>query len=124
MLKRITLLLVSLTAAVCSAAESSFDPQLNMWTITNNWIQATFSLSSAGSFAAESVRDLRSGDVWSAAPGATSPLIQLQTDAEVYDAQRTYALVDQYTQSTKVRGIRQFIVLEDVQKTARFTVVF
>src|ERR1051325_4275828 len=119
MRRGILLLLVSLSAAVCPAAQSVFDPQLNTWTVSNDWIRATFNLT-GGIFATQSIRDLRTGDTWRAPAGRPSALIRLQAGSETYDAQRMYALVDQYQQATSVPGIRQFIVLEDLQKTAQF----
>jgi alpha-galactosidase len=123
MLKRTTLLLMSL-AALSPGAQSTFDPELHTWTIGNESIQATFELSAAGSFTSKSIRDLRTGDVWDTPSGTSSPVIQLQLGNEVYDSQRMYTLVDQYTHPTRTPGVRQFIVLEDFQKTARLTIAF
>src|SRR4051812_7387824 len=123
MLMQAILLLMSL-AAVCWGAQSRFVPQLHTWSVTNDWIQAPFELTPGGSFAPKSIRDLRTGNVWDAHSGAASSMIDLQIGDEIYDAQRMYTLVDQYTHPTKKAGLRQFIVLEDVQKTARFTIAF
>ncbi len=123
MWKGTLLLLVSLAPRVCSGAQSSFDPQLQTWTINNDWIRATIALSASGIFTAQSLSDLRSGDVWKSPAANPSAPIRFQAGGEVYDAQRSYTLVDHYTQPTTTSGIRQYIILQDAQKTAQFTVV-
>jgi hypothetical protein len=71
---------------------------------------------------ASGLRELRAGDLWAPPSGGSSNLIRMQAGNQVYDGGRMYTLVDQYTQSTSAPGVRQVIVLEDVDHTARFTV--
>src|SRR4051794_22383700 len=117
MWKRGLLLLVSLTPLIASGTQSTYDRELNTWTLTNGWISANFQLSGAGAFTLQSIRDLQNSNTWNSPAANPSAPIRLQIGDEAYDAQRMYTLVDQYTQSTATPGVRQFIILEDLQKT-------
>jgi hypothetical protein len=117
---RFLLLLVSLCPFSVHAAESNFDSDKKTWTLNNGWIRATLQLEN-GRLTAQSLYDLRAGDQWVAPASAVSPLIRMQAGNEVYDAQRLYTLVDQSSEATATAGIRQLIVVEDMQRTARFT---
>lgn len=121
MCSRFVLLLLSLCFGAAQAAEARFNPELNTWTLDNGWIQATIQLSN-GRLTSQSVRDSRSGDVWRAPTDAAS-LIRMQAGDQVYDGQRSYVLIDQSTQATTVSGVRQSIVVQDLERTAQFTVV-
>jgi alpha-galactosidase len=118
---RFALLLLSLYVCAAHGAQANFDPESNRWTLGNGWIQATFQFSN-GRLTAESLRHLRSGDVWRAPSNPIAPMIRLQAGAEIYDAQRLYVLLEHSTQATAVAGVRQSIVIEDLQRTAQFTV--
>ena len=117
------LLWVSFAASLGSAAQSTFDPQQNSWTLTNGWISAQVALSSSGTFSLRWLTDQVSGDVWTAPPGQASTPIRLQLGGQVYNESTPYTLSDQYTQSIP-NGIRQLIVLQDANSTLLITVVF
>jgi alpha-galactosidase len=120
----ILLLAAAMIPQFLSGAQSNFDAQANRWVISGNRSSVTLRLAEDGAFVAESLQDLESGDYWTASAQRPGP-IRLQAGNEVYDATRMYTLVDQYvTQLSSGAGVRQFIVLQDVQKTAQFTVMF
>jgi hypothetical protein len=114
------LLWVIFAASLGSAAQSTFDPRQNSWTLTNGWISAQFALSPAGTFSLRWITDQVSGDVWIAPSSQSSTPIRLQLGGEVYDESRVYTLSDQYSRSLP-NGIRQFIVLQDVNGSALIT---
>jgi len=53
----------------------------------------------------------------------TSP-VRLEVGADVFDAQRPFLLLDQYIQTIDPSGLRQYIVLQDLNSAARITVIF
>jgi hypothetical protein len=111
------LLLAAAIPQLLSGVQSNFDAQANRWVISGNRSSVTLRLAEDGAFVAESLQDLESGDYWTASAQRPGP-IRLQAGNEVYDATRMYTLVDQYvTQLSSGAGVRQFIVLQDVQKT-------
>jgi alpha-galactosidase len=115
------LLLASLLPGVLPGAQSYFDSQANRWTISGTRSSVTFRLTENGAFIAESLQDLQSGDFWLAAGQKSAP-IRMQAGNDVYDSDRMYALVNHYvTQLTSGAGIRQTIVLQDLQNTAQMT---
>ena len=122
MCSRIVLLLISFCLVSAHAAEAKYDSETNTWELNNGWIQATFQLSE-GRLTAQSLTDIRSGDVWRPPENAAAPLIRMQAGQELYDAQRLYTVLDQFTEPTPRPGMRQSIVLRDLERTAQFTVV-
>lgn len=114
------LLWVTFSAAIGSAAQSTFDPQQNSWTLTNGWISAQFALSPAGIFSMSWLADQKNGDLWMAPSGQVSTPVRLQLGGSVYNESTQYALSDQYTQ-TLPNGVRQSIVLQDLNGTALVT---
>ncbi len=104
-------------------ADSSFDPDQNIWTLSNGWIRASFQLTPEGFFRTQQISDLQSGDQWTASPNSPTSPVLLQADSDLFDAQTQYFLVAEYAQSINPGGIRQFIVLQDVQRRARITLV-
>jgi alpha-galactosidase len=114
---------MSLLAGGCFGAQSFFDAQQNTWVVTNGWVRASFQLRPDGLFTAQWIADLQSGDLWTAPQDQISTPIHLQAGSEVYDGSRAYTLIDHYTQNTTPAGVRQFIVLQDVQKTALVTLI-
>src|SRR5689334_17767887 len=117
-------ILLASTISCLSAADANFDRDSNSWAISNDRIRATFQLTEAGTFAMQALIDLSAGAVWAPPAGSISTPIQFQAGAEIYDATRTYTLVDQYVAPTAAPGLRQVIVLEDTRRTARFTLSF
>ena len=107
-------------AGHASAAQATFDPQQNAWTLTNGRIDASFALSSAGLFSLQSIADTQSGDLWMAPSGQVSTPLRFQLSGQFYDESRQYSLSDQYTQALP-NGIRQFIVLQDIQGSVLVT---
>jgi alpha-galactosidase len=117
------LLLVSLSPAALPAAQSTFDAQANRWTIAGNQAGVTLRLTENGAFIAESLHDAQTGDRWHAF-GERSALIRLQAGNEVYGADRMYELVDHSAALINAtQGVRQTIILQDLQKTAQFTIL-
>src|SRR5579883_69866 len=116
----IAALLLAETASF--AAQSTFDATTNRWTLSNDVIQVSLHLNSAGNFLTESIINLVTGDTWNSVTAAPSSLIHLQAGSEVFDASRQYILLDQYTDTLKPAGVRQYIVLQDVNGVAQITV--
>src|SRR4051812_14262008 len=117
------LLLVSILPAALPAAQSIFDAQANRWTIVGAQTGIALQLTESGAFIAEWLTDNQSGDRWDGFNQRSAP-IRLQAGNEVYDTDRMYELVDHSAALlTNASGVRQTIVLQDLQKTAQFTVV-
>ncbi len=110
----------ALAAGNAFSAQSAYDPQQNAWTISNGSISAVFALSPAGLFGLQSIANLQTGDVWIAPSSRVSTPLRFQLGGEVYDESRQYTLADQYSQ-TLPNGIRQYIVLEDIEATVLVT---
>ena len=111
-------------AVSCFAAQSNFDQATNTWTMTNGWIRATFQLTPDGYFLTQRIEDLQSGDRWSASADRPTSPVRLQADNEVFNATRQFLLAGQSAVSIPPAGVRQSIMLEDVQGAALITVVF
>src|ERR1035437_1343845 len=105
-------------------AQSNFDPDQNIWTLSNGWIRASFQLTPEGFFLTQQISDLQSGDQWAASGNRPTSPVRLQADSDLFDAQTRFFLVAQYAESVNPGGIRQFILLQDVQGRAQITVVF
>jgi hypothetical protein len=112
---------LSLSLFTINAAQSTFDAEQSSWTLDNGQIRLVLQLSN-GRFGAQSVRDLRTGDVWRAPANELPAFIRMQVGNELYDSGRMYTLVDHSTGATAAPGIRQTIVLRDLDNTALFTV--
>ena len=104
-------------------AQSVFDPDRNVWTIGNGWLQAVLGLTPDGYFLIQSLADLQSGDVWTASPNRPASPIDIETDSDPFNAQRPFQLVDQYTRKIDPNGLRQYIVLQDSTGAAQITVI-
>ena len=104
-------------------AQSNFDPDQNIWTLSNGWIRASFQLTPEGFFLTQQIYDLQSGDLWTASPNRPTSPVRLQTDSDLFDASTKFFLVAQYAQSINPGGVRQFIVLQDDRNRARITVI-
>jgi hypothetical protein len=124
MLKSLLILSMALAGSVARAADTSYDPNLNTWVLGNGWIQATFQLTPDGHFLTQSINDLQNGDSWTAPANQPSSPIHLQAGNDVFDANRQYSLLDQYTVSVNPSGVRQVILLQDVASAAQITVIF
>jgi alpha-galactosidase len=119
----VILLWMAVAAPLGFGAQSIFDPSQNVWTLGNGWIQAVFELSPDGYFLTRQISDLRSGDQWTPSPNRPISPVRLQAGTDVFDAQRPFLLLDQYTQQVKPSGLRQYIVLQDLNNAARITVI-
>src|ERR1035437_10185128 len=118
------LLGIALSATLLSGlafggAQSIFDPDQNTWTLSNGWIRASFQLTPEGFFQTQQISDLQSGDQWVASADQPTSPVRLQADSDLFDAQTRFFLVGQYAESVNPGGVRQFIVLQDVQGRAR-----
>ncbi len=119
-LARVVVWLLSATALF--GAKSTFDSNLTKWTLDNGLVQATFRLTPEGNFVTYSISNLASGDTWSPSANLPSSLIHLQAGSDVFDAKRQFLLLDQYTEALTPSGVRQYIVLQDVNGAAQITV--
>ena len=117
----IVLNITLLAGSAFGAAQSNFDPHQNVWTLDNGWIRASFQLTPEGYFLTQQISDLQSGDQWSASPNSPASPIILQTDGGTFDAQTPFFLVAQSAGRVNA-GVRQLIVLHDVQGRAQITV--
>ncbi|MEO8595317.1 MAG: alpha-galactosidase [Candidatus Solibacter sp.] len=104
-------------------AQANFDPDQNIWSLSNGLIRATFQLTPSGNFLTNDLSGLQTGDRWVAADGRPNSVIRLQTETDSFDAETQFSLVGQYAESLSPGGVRQFIVLRDVQQRALLTVV-
>src|SRR6185436_15614674 len=69
------------------------------------------------------ISDLQSGDQWTASPNRPASLVRLQADNDLFDAQTKFFLITHYAESVNPGGVRQFIVLQDVNGRAQITVI-
>jgi hypothetical protein len=124
MRKAITIIWVSLSAAMSLfGAQASFDPSQNQWVLSNGSVQAIFQLTANGNLLMQSLVDVQDGDVWGPAANQPSSPIRLQAGSDVFDANRAFVLLDQYTQTLTPSGLRQYIVLQDAQGAAQITLM-
>src|SRR3954454_5169925 len=92
---RVVLIFAVFTCLGFGSSQSDFDPDQNLWTMSNGSIRAVFQLTPEGYFVARQLSDIGSGDQWNALANlATSP-IRLQIDDDVFDAQTQFTLVAQ-----------------------------
>src|SRR5262245_11197452 len=115
---------ITLAANVDFGAQSVFDPAQRTWVLNNGWIRSVFQLTQEGYFQAVSLSDLRSGDQWTASPARAMTPIRLQIGTDNFDAQTQYDLAEHYTQPISTGGLRQVIVLQDLNRTAQIRVTF
>ena len=124
MLKLFSILFLVLACSVVQAATASFDPTQNSWVLSNGWIQVNLQLTTDGHFLVQSIFDTHGGDAWIASPAQPASPIHLQAGADVFDSNRLYFLLDQYTTTVNPNGLRQVIQLQDVSGAAQFTLTF
>ncbi len=117
----VPVLLLTLSVAGFSA-QTRFDPDQHVWWISNDLIQASFQFTTDGHFLTQTIASLQTGDLWVAAPGQPSSPVHFQAGSEIFDANRTYLLSDQYAQTINPSGVRQVIVLNDASGAAQITV--
>jgi hypothetical protein len=103
-------------------AQSSFDADQNVWSLTNSLVQAVFQLTPDGHFVTQSIAGLQSGDLWVAAPGQPSSIVHFQAGDDVFDVNRQYSLAQQFTEPITPSGVRQVIVLLANSGVARIIV--
>jgi len=124
---RIVGILVSV--ALCAGlayggAQSNFDSEQNIWTLSNGSIRAAFQLTPDGNFLTRELTDLQSSDRWTASPNRPTSVVRLQAGNDIFDAQTRFELVGQNAEIINPLGVRQSIVLRDLQGRARITVIF
>jgi alpha-galactosidase len=108
--------------ALCRT-QADFDSNRNTWTLSNDLIRASFQLTAEGFFLTQQISDLQSGDQWTAPSNRPTSPVRLQADTDLFDAQTRFSLITQYAQSVNPAGVRQFIVLRDVNGRAQITVI-
>jgi hypothetical protein len=107
------------------ASRALYEPDTNQWTLNNGLIRAVFQLTPDGYFLTREISDLQSGDRWTASANRTTSPIRLQTDTDLFDAQTPFQFVSQSSQNISApAGVRQSIVLQDLNNRAQITVVF
>jgi len=114
--------LVALAASLL--AQSRFDSELSRWTLSNGRLEAVFQFTPSGAFELQRLADLRTGDAWVAPEGLPTSPIRLRIGDRSYDSRGIYRLVDHFVESLPAGGLRQTIILEDLQATARFHLEF
>jgi len=103
------------------AAQSHFDPDQNLWILDNNLVRTTFQLTPEGYFQLRSFANLVTGEKWSGS--ADAGFVQFEVDGATYDARTQYAVLQEATTAITPSGVRQTIVLQDLNNTAQFTLV-
>ena len=71
MRSKYVLLLLSLYLGAAHAAQATFDAETKTWTLDNGLIRATLQFAN-GRLTAQTLRDLKSDDVWRAPSGAAA----------------------------------------------------
>ncbi|HYW44041.1 MAG TPA: alpha-galactosidase [Bryobacteraceae bacterium] len=108
---------------MCFGAQAAFDAEQNRWVMGNGQIQAVFQLTPEGYFRSQGISDLTTGDQWLPSTNQPSTPVNFQAGGEVFDAQRQYDLLDQFTQNTTPSGVSQYILLRDLKTGAQITVM-
>src|SRR5262245_42984497 len=103
-------------------AQSLFDAQQRTWSLNNGWIRTVFQLTPEGYFQTLSLTDLRTGDQWTTSPARPMTPIRMQAGNDIFDARTPYDLVEHSTQPFS-GGLRQVIVLQDLNRTAQMRVI-
>src|SRR5579862_9369226 len=116
-------ILLAFATTVAVGAQSQFDAGQQTWTLTNSWIQAVFQLTPEGYFRTRSLTDGNTGDAWMASASQPSSPIHMTTAGDVFDANRPFTLINQYSESIVPSGVRQHIVLQDLAGAAQITVI-
>ena len=119
----VILLWMALVAPLSFGAEAIFDPTQITWTLGNGWISAVFQFTPDGYFLTRQISDLQSGDQWTPSANRPTSPVRLQAGADVFDAQRQFVLLDQYSQPVNPSGVRQYVVLQDLNSAAQITVI-
>jgi len=101
----IVLNITLLAGLAFGGAQSNFDPEQSIWTLTNGWIRASFQLTPEGFFLTQGISDLQSGDEWTASGSRPTSPVRLQADSDMFDAQTQYVLVAEYAQRVNPGGI-------------------
>ncbi len=84
------------------------------WTLSNGVIEATFAMTQRDTFEFESIRDLKTGDIWRSPEDALSSPIRFATENTAVDAWIPVRLVSHSRQAIDRRGMRQNIVLDEL----------
>jgi hypothetical protein len=119
----VILLWMAAAAPLGFGAQSVFNPSQNIWTLSNGWISAVFQLSPDGYFLTQQISDLESGDQWTPAANQPTSPVWLEVGTDLFNAQRPFLLLDQYSQNVSPSGVRQYIVLQDLNSAAQITVI-
>jgi hypothetical protein len=61
--------------------------------------------------------------VWTASINRPASPIDIETNSDLFNAQRPFQMVDQYTRKIDPNGLRQYIVLQDLNGAAQITVI-
>jgi alpha-galactosidase len=100
-----------------------FDPESRQWTLGNGVFEAGVRLTPAGQFVLDHIAALRTGRQWIHAAARGAGLFRFRTTSGTnYGEMTKFRLVSQRTSPIARQGLRQTIVLEDEDRTARITV--
>ncbi len=111
-----------LPAVLLAATQVGYDPDQRIWNLSNGLISAVFQLTPDGHFLTRQVGAAGSGDVWMPPDGGSSSPIQIETTAGVFDETSAFDLLGQAS-ATVPGGMRQSIILNELQGRGQFTVV-
>ncbi len=110
-------------AGAALASQATFDASSNTWVLNSGALQAGFCLTPQGNFITQFISDPQGAAAWVASPAQPSSIVHLQAGSDLFDANRQFTLLDQYTQPITSGGVRQFIVLLDANNAAQITVI-
>ncbi len=122
-LSGIVLSITLLAGLAFGGSQSSFDPDQNLWSLSNGWIRAVFQLTPDGYFLTRQLSDTQSGDQWNDSPNRPASPVRLQAGSDLFDASTPFILNAQYAEPINPGGVRQTVVLQDLKGRAQITVI-
>ncbi|MBI3680590.1 MAG: alpha-galactosidase [Acidobacteria bacterium] len=91
-----------------------FEHSEDRWILSNGVIEATFVHTERNTFEFETIRHLKTGDIWQAPEGALASPIRFATARTAVDAWIPVKLAGESVQAIDRRGMRQNIILDEV----------
>lgn len=121
---RLIILLLLQILPIFAVSRSAFDPDSGVWKLENGNLEARFQLTDHGNFQFIDIRAPGEEPFWRSRPDSPSCPIRIVTTQANYGCWTRYRLVSQSVGPLGNGGHRRTIVLEDADRTARFTVSF